>query len=567
MQPLLSPPIYLARDCLFRLHSRTTIVRAVVFGRSREKERGRYRLLIDSRSSDTFPTFLRRGRFEFPRLVGPCGYAPPLSRTGSAPHLLTKWCVDMPFHRHSRQPQFESLENRQLLTAVVSNNVLTIVGTKLDDTIQVQTVSGQFQVHLNGQVSNFSNVNTIVINALAGNDQITVDDNVTVPVRINGGKGDDTIKGGAGGDTLIGGSGNDTIHGSGGADSISGGKGDDLIYGDAGDDAIYGDAGNDHIEAGDGDDSCIGGAGDDFIDGGDGNDHLAGNAGNDELHGGLGIDQCDGGIGNDIVTGDDGNDLVLGGAGTDSVDGGNGADYCYGGDGDDTLIGGPGNDHLFGQAGNDHFQDDDGDDVCYGGPGNDVFDGGAGNDLYFGEAGNDTINGGPGDDQIEGGPGNDICHGGDGDDQLRGGPGIDQLDGDSGNNLLDADTPKDILAHGLSADLNEEVLAYLGHQELGGSGNGVAGLNVQNENGVIQKKFTLTIQGVHPFNSALSVHIDGQLVGQIATDATGNGELVFSTNPTGTESPFPSNFPHLTPNSTIQIAAFTPAAMGLATLV
>jgi RTX calcium-binding nonapeptide repeat (4 copies) len=127
--------------------------------------------------------------------------------------------------------------------------------------------------------------------------------NVTVPVRITGGPGDDLIEGGSAPDDLSGGDGIDSLVGGAGPDREGGGQGDDLVAGDAGADTL---------------------------DGGDGADIVTGDAGSgDVLLGGTGMDLVTGGAGADNLNGGGGNDALVGGAGTDTVTTGTGTDDVF----------------------------------------------------------------------------------------------------------------------------------------------------------------------------------------------------------------------------------------------
>jgi hypothetical protein len=55
-------------------------------------------------------------------------------------------------------------------------------------------------------------------------------------------------------------------------------------------------------------------------------------------------------------------------------------------------------------------------------------------------------------------------------------------------------------------------------------------------------RLAATVKGATA-NSTLDVTIDGVVVGQVTTDASGAGSLVLSSNPTGDEQPLPANFP------------------------
>jgi Ca2+-binding RTX toxin-like protein len=88
----------------------------------------------------------------------------------------------------------------------------------------------------------FSDISRVEVYGGDGNDDVSADRTLTIPVHLYGGAGDDELRGGAGNDFLDGGagddrlngqSGNDVIVGSFGADRIDGGFDDDLLIADA----------------------------------------------------------------------------------------------------------------------------------------------------------------------------------------------------------------------------------------------------------------------------------------------------------------------------------------------
>ncbi len=81
-------------------------------------------------------------------------------------------------------------------------------------------------------------VSRIVVYAQAGNDDVKMDDDSTIPAWLYGGDGDDRLKGGSGNDVLLGGAGNDLLSGDDGRDLLIGGTGSDRIIGNAGDDIL-----------------------------------------------------------------------------------------------------------------------------------------------------------------------------------------------------------------------------------------------------------------------------------------------------------------------------------------
>jgi hypothetical protein len=153
---------------------------------------------------------------------------------------------------------FEILESRQLLSASVSNGILTITGSDHAERINVVQRGAAVIVHEGTSVTRFAkkqHVSSIVINALGGNDRIKVTSKLNA--TIDGGDGKDQITGGAGSDVLLGGNGNDRILGQAGNDSVSGGAGRDVLFGGAGDDVIDAfDTEADQIAGGAGSDSA-----------------------------------------------------------------------------------------------------------------------------------------------------------------------------------------------------------------------------------------------------------------------------------------------------------------------
>ena len=197
------------------------------------------------------------------------------------------------------------------------NGVLKIVATNGNDQLQINKVGNQYQIvgsFLTPTVIRYSmsQVQSIEIDMLAGNDHVNINDSITVPMTIRGGEGHDDIKSGGGNDLIYGGAGND---------DIDAGSGNDTVYADAGNDDVAGDNGNDTLYGGDGDDE---------LEGDNGNDLLFGEAGNDELEGDDGNDILSGGSGNDELEGDEGLDFLIGGFGADQLKGDSDGDILVG---------------------------------------------------------------------------------------------------------------------------------------------------------------------------------------------------------------------------------------------
>jgi Ca2+-binding RTX toxin-like protein len=94
-------------------------------------------------------------------------------------------------------------------------------------------------------------VESFVVQGLDGDDSIIANNGVpaTIPLKLDGGAGNDTLAGGPGADLLIGGDGNDLVDGNIGADTARLGAGDDTFQWDPGDgsDVVEGGSGQDTI--------------------------------------------------------------------------------------------------------------------------------------------------------------------------------------------------------------------------------------------------------------------------------------------------------------------------------
>jgi Ca2+-binding RTX toxin-like protein len=94
------------------------------------------------------------------------------------------------------------------------------------------------------------------VNSGGGEDEVSVAKQISIPV---------TMRGGPGNDTLIGGSGPDKLVGGGGDDTLVGGSGDDVLYGGPGADRLLGGPGDDVLHGGSGADTLLGGPGSDEL--------------------------------------------------------------------------------------------------------------------------------------------------------------------------------------------------------------------------------------------------------------------------------------------------------------
>ncbi|MEX2108256.1 MAG: calcium-binding protein [Solirubrobacterales bacterium] len=201
-------------------------------------------------------------------------------------------------------------------------------------------------------------LNFILIDAGNGNDTITIAGNVpgSLPVRANGGNGNDNINGGAGDDILESG------------DEYSGTSGNDTLNGNEGSDGLVSDPGGDVMNGGPGNDLMVSSAalcqGHTF-DGGPGIDTAswarskpaggmvmtlggtAGPSGCRALDRVLSSNESlEGSDGDDVLNGDDGNNHLMGHLGADVFNGSGGSDLIDALDGerDKAIDCGPGDD-------------------------------------------------------------------------------------------------------------------------------------------------------------------------------------------------------------------------------
>ncbi|MEB3339666.1 hypothetical protein [Okeania sp.] len=316
----------------------------------------------------------------------------------------------------------------------------------------IRQEGGNIIVSSFGNTQTYKDVTNIVVESGEGDD-VLVFNNVSIPVEIDAGPGNDFVdfRGSDNSNiTVIGGLGDDTVHGGGGSDSLLGGKG------------------TDHI---------TGGGGEDFVDGGEGADILSGDSGNpgqDTIYGGAGDDTIGGGGNIDYIDGGEGNDIIWGDSSYDEID--TRTNAPAGTEAADTIVGGEGKDTIYGEGGTD---------LIGGGIDADLIEGNSGEDEIWGdsefevdgtrvaplprEGGRDTISGGEDSDLIYGENGSDYIHGNAGDDTVKGGFGTDTIYGDDDNDLLEGEGDADLIFGNAG---NDKVIGQQGNDILfGDSGN------------------------------------------------------------------------------------------------
>jgi len=359
--------------------------------------------------------------------------------------------------------------------AKIERGTLLVRGTQANDAIALRLAPGDstvVQVDLGDDGSaDFSfpraEIKKISLEGRRGDDSLRVDDangafTNTIPTRIDGGSGNDTISGGAGAEALIGGFGNDRIDGNAGNDTSDLGPGDDTFVWDPGD-------GSDSIEGGLGTDAMVfnGAAASETVDLSASGNRLRffRNPANITMDT-HGVEQVDFNAlgGADAITVNDltGTDVenvnldlagvpggTTGDGQTDSVtvNGTNGSDaITAAGDSSGVTVSG-----LHTQVAIQH--QDPADQLFVDGLGGDdsisatglaagaiteVLDGGDGNDTIAGGPGAETLHGGNGNDSIDGNGGNDRAALGAGDDTFTWDPGdgSDTIDGEDGRDTM-----------------------------------------------------------------------------------------------------------------------------------
>lgn len=126
-----------------------------------------------------------------------------------------------------------------VITVVPQGNNLVITGTTGNDAVVIRRVTGGLSVEGNNtNFGTFNPIGRIVVTFGGGADQLNVSGSLGVPLFVDGGAGNDTLKGGGGNDIILGGLGNDRLMGANGRDLMIGGDGADRILGQQADDIL-----------------------------------------------------------------------------------------------------------------------------------------------------------------------------------------------------------------------------------------------------------------------------------------------------------------------------------------
>src|SRR6185503_14087178 len=130
------------------------------------------------------------------------------------------------------RPALECLESRTLLSATVTDGLLTITPDSRSNTIVVRAADTSTTLELrdNGTVRIFGpgSVHRVLIRGGSLGDVINCT-RCPVPVTVFGGRGADIVVGGDANDQLFGGPGDDRLRGGPGGDVLSGEEGSDTV--------------------------------------------------------------------------------------------------------------------------------------------------------------------------------------------------------------------------------------------------------------------------------------------------------------------------------------------------
>lgn len=142
-------------------------------------------------------------------------------------------------------PGIERITRVRVVAAMLSNGVLTLGATEAADTIVLRTSTDPDSISatINGQATGvFAGVSQIVVSTQGGNDSVSIQNSIAVPVHADGGSGDDSIdlSKSTAANVVIGGSGKDVLRGGSRRDFLIGGLDQDQLFGGADEDLLMG---------------------------------------------------------------------------------------------------------------------------------------------------------------------------------------------------------------------------------------------------------------------------------------------------------------------------------------
>jgi hypothetical protein len=141
-----------------------------------------------------------------------------------------KECPSTPVNVPAGGSQFSTSALLNRIT--ISGDKLSIKGTDDPDHIVVSSggSSSLVDVAWNGRhLGRFGPVKAIELRGHGGDDVLIVKSDVSLPVLIDGGSGDDCVQGGSGADQLLGGAGDDVLIAGAGRPALDGGSGNDRV--------------------------------------------------------------------------------------------------------------------------------------------------------------------------------------------------------------------------------------------------------------------------------------------------------------------------------------------------
>lgn len=300
-----------------------------------------------------------------------------------------------------------------MLSATLTGGVLSITGTEAADRITVRPGPTAGDVVVNGPGIDrnqlFVGVDSVTLDALGGNDRISVAKNITAtdnqtptPFTIDAGDGnnhvsvrnagDDTISAADGKNRITDTAGSNHVTTGDGNNRIRTGSGDDTVVVGAGNNTINTDGGTNTITTGDGNNRVRTAKGNDTITTGSGDDRITDTGGTNTVNAGDGRNTVRTAKGDDTITTGSGDDEIRDSGGNNTVWAGDGNNTLHTGTGDDDLTAGTGDDLARDTGGNNNFALDGGNDIIIiaGGTGQNFIDPGTGNPTIISSA-NNTI--------------------------------------------------------------------------------------------------------------------------------------------------------------------------------